>query len=709
MSLRRWTREARLTYAMRNPLGGFGRVPTAPAQTLRDPWPGNPAIGERLVRNQAYFEGAVHHLHHGQWDNPNWSEGYRQWLQSFGWLRDLRELGAESARVKARSLVATWISIPASERPVSDPAITGARLAAWLSYYDFFAATADDHFRQTLMAALIMEGRSIMALMPEGAQGWRALTALKGLLSVAVAIPDQPDFLTRFLKLIDDTINQQFLPDGSHKTRNPENQFQAVREMAEISSILQAAHLPLPSSLMVVCNRATLVLRAMRHHDGGLMIFNGSMTHEAPWVAHIINRASRSNVIAASIADSGYMRLASGRTLLLADAGTAAPAGFDTTAHAGMLSFEFSSGKQRIIVNCGSSTQRGWAQALRQAAAHSVLEFKDISPIDLDSTGHVTRRPQVTRHHTSQDGAHWLHMLHDGYAKQGGGHYIRQLYLGPDGQTLRGEETLPGGTRTDFCVRFHLHPDVTIEQTENGFLLYTEEESWLFQSDAHATIEESIYLGGPQRASTVQIVLTPIAPYPQPTPDEPQLEQEEGSPHLASDGTPIPYDTDENPQTAQYVNAPATQAEQTSYTPDAPAPDAYVPYTQPSTYTEETLYHTEHTRHTLPLETAAAVDEEDDYAPIPRDPPPADSIPTLLDGVMHLHYASGPTTPSTADTLFAEQARAEEAAARQARRVEEARAAAAEDVSSPLPFAQQFASQPLPCPPIRWALSLVSE
>ncbi|MFT8474842.1 MAG: heparinase, partial [Acetobacter orientalis] len=101
--------------------------------------------------------------------------------------------------------------------------------------------------------------------------------------------------------------------------------------------------------------------------------------------------------------------------------------------------------------------------------------------------------------------------------------------------------------------------------------------------------------------------------------------------------------------------------------------------------------------------------EEDDYAPIPRDPPPADSVPTLLGGVVHLHYTAERTNPGTTDTLFAEQARAEEAAARQARRVEEARAAAAEEVSSPLPLAQQLANQPMPCPPVRWALSLVSE
>lgn len=147
MPLRRWTRTARLAYAMRNPLGGFGRVPEGPAQTLRDPWPGDAIVGEKLVRNQTLFQGELRNLQHRQWDNPAWPDAYRRWLQSFVWLRDLRELGAESARIKARSLVATWIAMPAADRPISDPSITGARLAAWLSYYEFFAAAADDGFR----------------------------------------------------------------------------------------------------------------------------------------------------------------------------------------------------------------------------------------------------------------------------------------------------------------------------------------------------------------------------------------------------------------------------------------------------------------------------------------------------------------------------------------------------------------------------------
>ena len=709
MPLRRWTRTARLAYAMRNPLGGFGRVPEGPAQTLRDPWPGDAIVGEKLVRNQTLFQGELRNLQHRQWDNPAWPDAYRRWLQSFVWLRDLRELGAESARIKARSLVATWIAMPAADRPISDPSITGARLAAWLSYYEFFAAAADDGFRKSLMAALMMEARSIMALMPEEVQGWHALTALKGLLAVAVAIPDQPEFLSRYLRLIDNAISEQFLPDGGPVTRCPEDQFQAVRELAEMLSILQLARLPLPTTLMEAANRAAPALRAMRHGDGGLMLFNGSAEQNPLLVEHVLNRASRSRVLAASLPETGFLRLASGRALLLVDAGAPAAPGHDKTAHAGMLSFEFSSGRQRLIVNCGASTQRGWAQALRQAAAHSVLEFADISPMVVDATGAVIKRPKITRTHVTQDGAHWLQMTHDGYQPQGGGLYSRQLYLGKDGQTLRGEETLHGGTRADFCVRFHLHPEVMVEQVENGFLLYTQEESWLFQSDAHASVEESVYLGGQERVATLQIVLFPTLP---PEPEPPPVEEEsaaavengeDAATEHAVDPLPVAEDTGVlEPQDTANDASPFIPEEPSA----PPQEDASLP---PLPEEEEPL---------PPLQEEPAAEqsplqeEEDEYAPIMRDPPPADSVPSLLAGVAHLHYTPRQNTASMAESLFAEQNRtpaAEAAAARQARKAEAARASSAEPVSAPSSLTPQAALQPPLCPPIRWALSLVSE
>ncbi|MBS0960006.1 heparinase II/III family protein [Acetobacter thailandicus] len=689
MPLRRWTRDTRLAFAMRNPVRWRKPMPESPAQTLRDPWPGNPATGERLVHNQTYFEGVTRKLHYGIWDDSSWPETYRRWLQSFEWLRDLRELGAESARIKARSLVSSWIHIPAAERQVSDPSVTGTRLTAWLSYYDFFAATADEPFREALIKALIMEGRSVIALMPEYAKGWHALTAMKGLLGVAIALPQFKEFLACYLKLSPHLITQQFLADGTHITRNPDHQLKAVKEIAEILSFHQTARLSIPPNLTAMTERAVAALRTMRHNDGGLMLFNGSSEHDSATIEHILNRASRSRIMASSLADGGYTRMASGRALLIADTATCAPSGHDKTAHAGMLSFEFASGRSRIIVNCGSSTQPGWNKALRQAAAHSVLEFPDISPVDIQKDGSIAHRPKITAAQASQSGASWLHMTHDGFESRGGGIFTRLLYLSADGQSLRGEDSLPGGTRTDFCVRFHLHPNVTVEKTSHGLLLHTDEESWLFQSDALATVEESVYLGTSQRQPTLQIVLTPSVP--EKTQPEEKTEAVENREILVSDNTDLALTESDDTVPAFLNMAPVSPAPQVAAEQQVSIPEQ-----------EALLSFTEN----LVPETG----EEDDYAPIPRDPPPADSIPTLFEGVTRLQYdhTRARNHAAASQTTLS---RAEATAALHARRLEKERQITPQDT----PLSAEFLArrgqqtQPVPCPPIKWALTLVSE
>ena len=63
---------------------------------------------------------------------------------------------------------------------------------------------------------------------------------------------------------------------------------------------------------------------------------------------------------------------------MVVDAGVPAAPGYDPHAHAGTLSFEFSHGDERLIVNCGAQNAGGeWRLAQRATAAHSTLAVDD--------------------------------------------------------------------------------------------------------------------------------------------------------------------------------------------------------------------------------------------------------------------------------------------------------------------------------------------
>ncbi|WBO59622.1 hypothetical protein GT370_01420 [Acidocella sp. MX-AZ03] len=95
------------------PAGG----PDAPALSLRDPWPGDPARGARLVKAELEFGGAVLPLHHDIFSHaPGCTRLLRAHLHGFTWLRDLRALGTDAARSRARALAMDYMDTPSPSR-----------------------------------------------------------------------------------------------------------------------------------------------------------------------------------------------------------------------------------------------------------------------------------------------------------------------------------------------------------------------------------------------------------------------------------------------------------------------------------------------------------------------------------------------------------------------------------------------------------------
>ncbi|NHN87992.1 heparinase II/III family protein [Acetobacter conturbans] len=511
MGLGRWWRDVRFSFALLGPLGGLRSIPSAPNQTIRDLWPGDAACGELLVRGRASHHGVTRTFNEGQWAGDDWPASFQDWFQSFEWLRDLRDLGSESARTRARSMVAAWISQPMGTTPLDDPAITGARIASWLAQYDFFAASADEDYRRSLLGRIVLEARTIMVLMPTSRHDWTALRGLKGLLAAAVAIPDQRAFLSRFMRLIDPELEIQVLPDGCHATRSPGAQFLVLRELAEIRLILQTARIPMPTTLASALDRMAPVLRAFRHGDGRLALFNGTWSHDPSLIDLIITRAMpRGHVLARTMKDGRFVRASSGNAVLFVDAGGPPPPGFDKLAHGGLMSMEFSSGRSQIVVNCGASPLPGWHEALRDAPAHSVLSVPKCPPVLWRRDGEVDVRPDVTWEHSVSGTDHMIELASDCYRPAGCGAYHRRLFLAAEGADLRGEDRLGTvGQPSEFVLRFHLHPSVRIELEETDILLHTAEEVWRFRSDGYSTIEESIYFGGSKPTPTQQIVVRP--------------------------------------------------------------------------------------------------------------------------------------------------------------------------------------------------------
>jgi uncharacterized heparinase superfamily protein len=515
----RWVRDARRAMA-KMPSFRMGRIPDGPTLPVRDLWPGDPARGARLLKGELEFGGGVLRLKPGQWGDPDSSPVMLTTAHSFTWLRDLRALGTDAARGRARALIADWIAQPPSPL-MRRPDIAGARLAAWLGHWDFFAASADDVFRTRMMTRLVADARALAADLPAEQLDARALTALKGLIAAAVALPDQASFLTRALRFLPQEIARQVLPDGCHAERSPAAQLVALQDLVEIRALLQAAQAQPPAALGTAIERMGPALRAMRHGDGGLALFNGSKEDSAALIEAVLTQAGRSGRSPVSLTEGGFQRMQAGRTVMLIDCGRPPPPGVDRLSHAGTLSLELSVGRERVIVNCGAAPAAGpqWRDATRATAAHSTLTIADTNSSELKGAA-IGRQPEkVEAQRQEANGAHWLEASHDGYQKPFGAIHRRRLYLAESGDDIRGEDAIEAATPQPYTLRFHLHPSVNASLQQDGEAVLLRLPSgigWRLRAEgARMTLEESIYLGGAEPKRTDQVVLTGYADGPQ--------------------------------------------------------------------------------------------------------------------------------------------------------------------------------------------------
>jgi uncharacterized heparinase superfamily protein len=205
---------------------------------------------------------------------------------------------------------------------------------------------------------------------------------------------------------------------------------------------------------------------------------------------------------------------------LLADAASPPPRAHGEEGHAGLLSFEFSHGKERIIVNCGAVPMGSvqWRNACAATAAHSTLTLSDTNACDIDEDGGILGSVQASSQRFEEDGSHGLEMAHDGYRQKYGIVHNRILRLSGDGETLMGREILqskPGGKAgRDYAVRWHLHPGVQVSLSHGGqtALLRTPlGTGWRLRIENETLgLESSVYCGNAAPRRSMQIKATGV-------------------------------------------------------------------------------------------------------------------------------------------------------------------------------------------------------
>lgn len=463
------------------------------------------------------------------------SEVGAELLHSFRWLRHLACLQNDVASQTALDLVNIWIDGFGNKLGASSyaPITIAQRMTAWFQNAGTILQNADITFERKFIRTLVEDLqtlRSEVGTMPA------SMDRLHARIAIANACLALDLSLTRrnaaFTRLVDDC-NQQILPDGGHISRNPEELIALMIGLAAFVENCSTLGVAPPTQLIHTMDRIVPTLSMFIHADGELAGFNG-VAYVAPddlALALRIHETIKRPTLHAP--QSGYERMAIGRTTIIADVGNPPPMEISQSAHAGTLAFEMSSGRHRYIVNAGVDRfgPAEYRDISRQTAAHSTATINGQSSSIFSNSDRLTQwlgtsltigpsksRSERNDTETSQS----FRAAHNGYVSRFGLIHERLMSLSDEGNLIEGTDRLftPSGKMTtkeglDVTIRFHLHPAIhpILDGEGNIMLTADRDDSWVFECpEATAEIIQSVYfsdLGGLRKTQSIAIKMDP--------------------------------------------------------------------------------------------------------------------------------------------------------------------------------------------------------
>ena len=460
------------------------------------------------------------------------SQAWSDELNGFGWLRHLGAADSALARANARALIEDWIRLNGrGDGWTCD--LVARRLIAWLSQSPLILTGADRDFYFRFMRSIARQAAWLEKSIQRSGPCTSQLRGAIALAYVGLCTKGAPSLVRRASSLLGNALDKQVLPDGGHISRNPALLIELLTDLLPLRQIYAAQNVDPPQPLLNAIDRMMPMLRLFRHGDGHLALFNGMGATQPDLLATLLSYSDARAQPIENAVHSGYQRMQSQNSVLIMDAGTPPPENFSSDAHAGCLSFEFSDGPYRLIVNCGSPppTQEARRQMARQTVAHSTISIAGQSSCRfLDGEGATARMAaklgfpiiagpkQVPVARAANSAGQSMRASHDGWRTNFGVDHERRLALAHDGARLEGEDVFVtvhegrlGPEGGPFELRFHLHPSVQAGPAGDGnsiALMVPSGEIWRFSCEGLAPqIEDSIFFAAPDGARATRAIV----------------------------------------------------------------------------------------------------------------------------------------------------------------------------------------------------------
>lgn len=350
------------------------------------------------------------------WRDRQYPKLWLYQLHSFSYGRDFAINAAADVylgdRDRALDWVRDWIGRnPPGARPAWDAGPVSDRLLNWALLAAAFK----------LNDAVV---RSSYCCQTRWLEHWleydlRANHLLKNACALTLAgeVLNDQHTLARGMRLLEEQVKEQFLPDGGHFERSPMYHLQALWDALLVYAVLEEK----PEFLESALADMTSFLEAILHPDGDIPLFGDSVLRAGPPTQALLRLARHTLAMTSTLSSgrkAGHALEASGfyvlgdpdkKHCMIVKTAPPSPPYQPGHSHADLFSYELSLAGQRLIVDSGV---HGYAESplrdyCRSTRAHNTAQLDDLEQCETWHTFRIARRPQSfsAQFYASDDGS----------------------------------------------------------------------------------------------------------------------------------------------------------------------------------------------------------------------------------------------------------------------------------------------------------------
>ena len=408
------------------------------------------------------------------------------WRYNQHYFDDLNAQGAHERRDWHAALIDRWVTEnPPPKGSGWEPYPTSLRIVNWVKF-----ALGGNQLSDAARQSLAVQVRWLRKRLEWHLLGNHLFANAKALVFAGLFFDGEEagDWLRVGLSILQDQILEQILADGAQFELSPMYHALALEDVLDLVNL--ARTFGCKDLALVMEPRVPAMLDwllAMSHPDGEIAFFNDAAMKVAPNTVELLRFAQDLGFAADAPAsgltlhrDSGYVRMAVGSAIVIADLARVGPDYLPGHAHADTLSFELSVHGKRVIVNSGTSEYGTGPERQRQrgTAAHSTLILGGENSSEVWSGFRVGRRAKPHDVATRVEEANLVARgAHDGYKHLTGSPIHSREWRLKDGRLLV-TDSIDGSGNHLIEAYFHLGPGIrAAANPASGQLELTYDES----------------------------------------------------------------------------------------------------------------------------------------------------------------------------------------------------------------------------------------